>query len=115
MKMAIVTLLERHDKGLEALGEDILKIVQDKSLENIYRGSALIDYLTMLESELDYDFDREQIESELIWLVDEIRYLQEKYKQELKVKPRSIHFEFPNTIVFELPIQQPRYIVSKRR
>ena len=113
--MAIVTLLERHDKGLEALGEDLIRIIQDKDLEPIYQTSALIDYLTMQEFELDYDFDRSQIEEELNWLVEEIHYLQEKYRREFRMKPRSIHLELPNTIIFELPVQSPRIIVHRRR
>ena len=109
--MAIVTLLEHHDRGLEALGEDLSKILEENSMENIYKGAALHDYLTMSELELEYSFERDQIEEELSWLIEEIKFIQEKYKKELQSKPRAIFFELPNTIVFEFleadKIQRP--------
>ena len=116
--MAIVTLLERHEHGLESLGEDLVKILEENSMENIYKDSALIDYLAMSELELEYSFERDQIEEELTWLIEEIKFIQEKYKKELQSKPRAIFFEFPNTIVFEFleakHVQRP-FILSRKR
>lgn len=116
-RMAIVTLLERHDKGLEALGEDLLQILNETNMENIHKGSALFDYFSMNEMELDYTFDRPQIEEELTWLIEEIKFIQEKYRKEIKSKPRAIFFEFPNTIVFELPetVSVLQHVIHSRK
>lgn len=59
--MAIVTLLQRHDKGLEALGEDLLRIIKEELTEEIHKTSSLIDYLSLTEQELDYQFSQEQV------------------------------------------------------
>lgn len=108
--MAIVTLLQRHDKGLEALGEDLLRIIKEELTEEIYKTSSLIDYLSLTEQELDYQFSQEQVKEELDWLVEEIKLIKRKYSQELRQCPRAIHFEFPNTIVFELLESRPKII-----
>ena len=110
MTMAIVTLLQRHDKGLEALGEDLLSIIKEELTEDIYKTSSLMDYLSLTEQELDYQFTKEQVKEELDWLVEEIKLIQRKYGRELRQTPRAIHFEFPNVVVFELLEPKPKFL-----
>ena len=113
MTMAIVTLLERHDKGLEALGEDLLNILKEEFTEDIYKTSSLMDYISLTEQELDYEFSKEQVKEELEWLIEEIKLIKRKHSQDLRQPPRAIHFELPNTIIFELLESRPK--IYRRR
>ena len=112
-KMALVTLLQRHDKGLESLAEDLAQIIKDKESGELYKQSSMIDYKSYLEQELDYEIDQEQIQEELEWLIEELQYLIKRYQREFPGQLRGIHFEFPNTVIFET--LQPKIKFEHRR
>lgn len=107
-KLALVVLLEKHDKGLEALSEDLGLIVKDGTLADIYKTSMLMDYVGLLQEELELEFQEEQLVDELEELIKDIVSLILRYDQRMHVKPRAIHLELPNILVIEYPQDEPQ-------
>lgn len=119
-KLMLVTLLEKHAKGLETLGEQLTEVVQAYALEEAFCELILQEYMQMAEEELHEECDTQQLYHELTTLLQDLER-QLRYRAALG-KPRAVHFEFPATVILEYPPssipQKPKEILhvqSRRR
>lgn len=100
-RLVLVTLLERNDRGLEALAKDMSKLLLNYKEHD--PSSILWDYFEMLEEDPELnDIDPVQLRDELDELLEEVMTSASKYAMRLPV-PRAVHFEFPDILVIEYP------------
>lgn len=99
-RLALVALLEKHDRGLEALSEDLGLILKANTGSEAYKASAMIDYLELVQVETDLDLDREEILAEFDELLKDIELSIRKYDKTMP-RLRAIHLEFPNLLILE--------------
>lgn len=117
-RLMLVTLLERHCKGLESLSDDLSKILADSAMSELNKVSALMDYLALQEEELHLEFEENQLQDEFEELLREIALVLDRYKHRQYGHPKAVYLEFPDTVVFEytilnsVPVQAPRRIAN---
>lgn len=119
--LMMVTLLERHAKGLDTLSEQFSDLLRGYAAEPAYREAMLQDYNEMIQEELYLECSPEQLLLELNRLITELHRATQR--RHALGTPRAVYFEFPDTLVLEYPSagklrqlpKQFNYVTRKKR
>lgn len=100
--LSIVNLFNENHHPLEALSEDISRILYDATFSELYKRTSLVDIEEMHSVSLE-ERDFEELCKEFGLLLRMIENIQLRYGALKLGKPLAAHLEYPNCLILEYP------------